>query len=79
MNRSVPMAPPATSSWTAWVCGWCRYMNASATWTRAAAAAAAIRSTSATVSASGFSQSTCLPASAARMAHSACRWFGSGM
>ena len=34
---------------------------------------------SAAVRAAGFSHSTCLPASAARIDHSACRWFGSGM
>ena len=27
----------------------------------------------------GFSHRTCLPAVAARIVHSACRWFGSGM
>ncbi len=54
-------------------------MKASASTTPFSRAAASMASTSATVSASGFSQSTCLPARAARIVHSACRWFGSGM
>ncbi len=41
---------------------------------------AAIKSRhSALVSEMGFSQSTCLPASAARMDHGTCRWLGSGL
>ena len=47
--------------------------------TVASRAAAAMRVHLATLSASGFSHSTCLPAAAALIAHSACRWFGSGM
>ena len=38
-----------------------------------------MRCASAWLSASGFSQSTCLPASRARMDHGTCRWFGSGL
>ena len=44
----------------------------------ARAPAPAIASTSATVSAIGFSHRTCLPASSARIVHGAWRWFGSG-
>ena len=40
--------------------------------------AAAIASASAALGARGFSQSTCLPASAARSTHSRCRLFGRG-
>jgi len=40
--------------------------------------AAVIASASATVGASGFSQSTCLPAAAARTTQARCRLFGSG-
>ena len=54
-------------------------MNASATTTPARAAASAIASTSRTDSASGFSQSTCLPAWHAAIVHSACSAFGSGL
>ncbi len=50
--------------------------NASDTTTAAADAAAATRSTSAGSSVSGFSQSTCLPASMARSVHSTCSAFG---
>ena len=41
-------------------------------------AASNIARASAAEAASGFSHSTCLPASAARIAHGACRLFGSG-
>ena len=54
-------------------------MKASISRTPARSATSIIRSASAADSASGFSHRTCLPASAAAMAHVACRWFGSGM
>ncbi len=54
-------------------------MKASSTWRRLRAAASAMLSTWLTESASGFSQSTCLPASSARTVHSAWRWLGSGL
>ena len=72
-------ARSARSRSTACVSGWCRYMNASAATRDARVAAASIRSTSSTVSASGFSHSTCLPASSARTVHSTCRLLGRPM
>ena len=54
-------------------------MNASISATPARSQAAIISSASATLMASGFSHSTCLPAAAARRVHSAWRWLGSGM
>lgn len=54
-------------------------MNASVTTRACLAAAAAIASTSSTVSASGFSQSTCFPAAQARIVQSAWRPFGNGL
>ena len=54
-------------------------MNASIQTTPQATQCSIICEDSAAVRAAGFSQSTCLPASAARIDHSACRWFGSGM
>ena len=54
-------------------------MNASIQTTPRATQWSIICSVSARVRAAGFSQRTCLPASAARVDHSAWRWFGSGM
>jgi hypothetical protein len=73
------MRPDATISRATTHDGWWRYMNASISATPARSAAAIIVSASAAVSASGFSHRTCLPASAAAIAHGAWRWFGSGM
>ena len=67
---SVPIRPDATSSRTATHDGWRRYMNASMSWTPARSArldhplGVGARSV-----ASGFSHRTCLPASAAAIAH----------
>jgi len=58
---------------------WKRYMNASISFTPFASAARCISKHSAAVIASGFSQSTCFRASAARTAHSQCMLFGNGM
>ena len=76
---SRPIRPDATSSRTATHDGWRRYMNASISRTPSASQASTIRSASAAVIASGFSHRTCLPARAAAIVHSACRWLGSGM
>jgi hypothetical protein len=73
------MRPKRTSSLAATQVGWWRYMKASMSTTPARWQASTMRSASADVVASGFSQRTCLPASAARMVQSAWRWFGSGM
>ena len=54
-------------------------MNASASTRPAASAASNARSTGSTERASGFSQSTCLPASSARTDHSTCIELGSEM
>ena len=64
---------------TATQLGCSRYMNASIRTTPASSQAAIIRSASRTVVASGFSHRTCLPAAAAAIVHSACRWMGSGL
>jgi hypothetical protein len=42
-------------------------------------AASAIRAASAAFEAMGFSHRTCFPASSARIVHSQCRLFGSGL
>ncbi len=52
-------------------------MNASMSTRPARSAAAKARSAAAAVRASGFSHSTCLPASSARIDHGACRALGS--
>ena len=54
-------------------------MNASWTCRPVRSRAATSVSASAAVSAMGFSHSTCLPASIARIVHDTCRWFGSGL
>ena len=54
-------------------------MNASASTRSLRSAASNARSTSSGWRESGFSQSTCLPASSARTDHSTCSEFGSGM
>ena len=54
-------------------------MNASISVTPSALATSIMRWASSAVRASGFSHRTCLPARAAAIDHSACRWFGSGM
>ena len=76
-DTSRPISPDATSSATACQDGWRRYMKASMSVTPSASARrrSCARASSA-VRASGFSHRTCLPARAAAIAHSACRWFG---
>lgn len=54
-------------------------MKASISTTPEASHAATIDWASSALRARGFSQSTCLPALAAAIDHSACRWFGSGL
>ena len=76
---SSPMRPEATDARTASQVGWSRYMNASISRTPSASQASIIRSASAVVVARGFSHRTCLPARAAAIVHSACRWLGSGL
>ncbi len=77
-ERSSPISPEATSPRTASQEGCSRYMKASMSRTPSARQASIILSASAAVMARGFSQSTCLPALADAMAHSAWRWFGRG-
>ena len=60
-----PSAPEASASWSARMLGAKRRLWPIARHTPASFAAAAARPASAAVSASGFSQKTCLPASAA--------------
>src|SRR5207253_2486695 len=72
-----PIAPSFNSSRTRACWGWWRHMKASISSTPAARHAPAMRSASAAVRANGFSHSTCLPAFAARIVHSACRLLGS--
>ncbi len=78
-DTSLPISPDATSSATACQEGWRRYMKASISVTPSALATSIMRWASSAVRASGFSHRTCLPARAAAIDHSACRWFGSGM
>ena len=54
-------------------------MNASISTRSARSAASKACSTSAGTRVSGFSHSTCLPASSARTVHGTCMEFGSGM
>ena len=70
--RTSPIAPSRISSTSRAVCGWRRYMKASPMKVPARRAAWKTASASRRVSAMGFSTSTCLPASAALIAHSAC-------
>ena len=64
-----PMMPDLISSTSRSVCGCSRYMKASPRNVPALRAACIMASASNAVSASGFSHSTCLPASAALIAH----------
>src|SRR5438477_291153 len=66
--RRSPIAPDCTSSLARTHCGCVRTMNASPIFTPARSRAAIKRRASAAVILSGVSQSTCLPASAARIA-----------
>ena len=59
--------------------GWYRQWKASISTRPARSAASAMRSASSAFEASGFSQSTCLPASRARMVHSQWSPLGSGL
>ncbi len=71
-----PIVPTPIRSRSFAVCGWNRYMNASPMKVPACRAAWNMASASHAVMAKGFSTSTCLPASAALIAHSACRGCG---
>ena len=77
-KRSSPSSVRAASS-SAWLRGWCGHMYASTSTRPAASAAAYTSSVSATVIVSGFSHSTCLPASSAARIHGLWPWLGSGM
>ena len=70
--RTSPMAPSRTSASTFAVCGWARYMNASIRKRLWKAAVSTIAITSGWLTPSGFSHSTALPASNARIDHCAC-------
>ncbi len=78
-SRSSPIAPERTSSTARSHCGFERAMNASPITTPVRSRAASSVRASSALSATGFSQRTCLPASAARIDHGTCRWFGSGL
>src|SRR3954447_3081818 len=69
---TVPSSPSRTSCAISLVCGRQRYMYASMKKTSLRTAASIIASAHARLIASGFSHSTCLPASAALIAHSTC-------
>ena len=77
ISLTSPIAPDLTSSTSFSVCGCSRYMKASPRKVPALRAAWIIAPASKAVSPIGFSQSTCLPASAALIAHSA--WLGCGV
>ena len=79
MSRSSPIAPSSISSPSLRVCGLCRHMNASMQKRSTASAVSKTASTSAARRLIGFSQSTCFPASSARIDHSQCSPFGSEM
>ena len=76
---SRPMAPLLISSISRAVCGEWRHMNASMQSRSCASAVSKTASTSSGCALIGFSQSTCLPASSARLDHSQCNPFGSEM
>ena len=76
--RTPPIAPPLTRSTACWVWLWWRYMNPSVAMRPVSRAVVAIRSTSSTVRASGFSHRTCFPAWSAAIVHCVCRPLGSG-
>ena len=77
--RSAPMAPSATNARANRVWGCQRYISASTHSRSAAAAASKLAATSASLTASGFSHSTCLPARSARTVHSECWVTGKAM
>ena len=79
ISISSPITPSAISrlSWAS--CAWNGNANASQSRVPVCRAAVSVRSVSGSVPQSGFSHSTGLPASSARMVHSACSELGSGM
>ena len=79
ISRSSPIAPSASRPVTFENCGWNGKTKASQSSVPVSRATASTRSVSARVPHSGFSHSTGLPACSARMVHSACSEFGSGM
>ena len=74
-----PIAPSATRFLISSSCAWNGNANASQSRVSVRRAAASTRSVSGRTPQSGFSHSTGLPASSARMVHSACSALGSGM
>ena len=72
-DAASPMRPSRMSRRTSSHCGCVRTMNASAIVTPLRSRASTSARASAALSAIGFSQSTCLPASAARIVHGTCR------
>ncbi len=71
--------PSAISATRRVICGLWRYMNASIKSRPDASATSNARRTSAADRLNGFSHSTCLPASRARIDHSMCGALGSEM
>ena len=78
-TRRSPSAPDCASSFARSHCGCERAMNASPITTPVRSRTSSSWRASAAVRPIGFSHSTCLPASAARIDHGTCRWFGSGL
>ncbi len=79
ISRSSPIAPSASRPATRLNWPWNGKTNASQSSVPVSSATASTLSVSESVPQSGFSHSTGLPASSARMVHSACRELGSGM
>ena len=73
---ALPTARSRTSSRSRCACGWWRHMNASASTRPARSAASNAACASSGRRVSGFSHSTCLPASSARIDHGTCSEFG---
>ena len=79
ISRSSPITPAASSAVTRFIWSWNGKMNASHSGVPVSRATASTCWVSASVPASGFSHSTGWPARSARIVHSACSAFGSGM
>ena len=73
------MTPLSMISFTFSISWPCRKAYASSSSTPALLAASNISRTSASLMAMGFSHRMCLPAAAALITHSLCRWLGRGM
>ncbi len=76
---TAPISPPAMIASILAASAWYRQWNASMATSPVRAATSATRRASSSLAVNGFSQSTCLPASSARIVHAAWMELGKGL